>query len=109
MVAMTLIAPMIELIPIRWIAKMANDMLELPWIDSGGYRVQPPAGAPPGSNSVLSSKVNANGRIQNDPLFIRGSAMSGAPILIGISQRPEQRRVGKECVSTGSIRWAPDQ
>src|SRR3546814_5108790 len=97
MVAMTLIAPMIELIPIRWIAKMANDMLELPWIDSGGYRVQPPAGAPPGSNSVLSSKVNANGRIQNDQLFIRGSAMSGAPIILGISQfarptKPDPKR-----------------
>src|SRR3546814_11546471 len=103
--------------------------LPISWIDSGGYRVQPPAGAPPGSNSVLSSKVNANGRIQNDQLFIRGSAMSGAPIIIGISQlarptnagmipptiitsacmvvRSEERRVGQECVSPCRSRWSP--
>src|SRR3546814_20214315 len=102
MVAMTLIAPMIELIPIRWIAKMANDMLELPWIDSGGYRVQPPAGAPPGSKSVLSSKVNANGRNQKDQLFIRGSAMSGAPIIIGIRKVAKPKKAGLNPTKTST-------
>ena len=54
--------------------------------------VQPPAGPPPGTNSVDSSSVKANGRIQKLKLFMRGSAMSGAPTCIGIIQfaRPVQ-------------------
>ena len=36
--------------------------------------------------NVDSSNVKANGRIQNEKLFNRGSAISGAPIIIGISQ-----------------------
>ncbi len=63
-----------------------------PCSDSGGYSVQPPAGEPPGTNSVASSSVKANGRIQKLKLFRRGSAMSGAPTCIGIIQfaRPVQ-------------------
>src|SRR5438445_2994560 len=40
---------------------------------SGGYIVQPPAGAPPGTNSVASSSVKANGRIQKLKLLDRKS------------------------------------
>ena len=54
--------------------------------DRGGYRVQPPAMPPPGTNSVDSSRVKAKGRIQKLKLFMRGSAMSGAPICIGTIQ-----------------------
>ena len=41
---------------------------------------------------VESSSVKANGRIQKLKLFMRGSAMSGAPTCIGIIQlaRPTQ-------------------
>ncbi len=53
---------------------------------SGGYMVQPPATMPPGTKNVDSSRVNANGRIQKLKLFMRGSAMSGAPICSGIIQ-----------------------
>src|SRR4051794_5381594 len=53
---------------------------------SGGYIVQPPAGAPPGVKSVTSSREKGDGRIQNDQLFMRGSAMSGAPTCSGIIQ-----------------------
>src|SRR5213080_3809067 len=53
---------------------------------SGGYMVQPPAGAPPGTKNVDSSSVNAKGRIQKLRLLSRGSAMSGAPTCIGIIQ-----------------------
>ena len=53
---------------------------------SGGYIVQPLAGEPPGSNSVDSRMPNATGRIQNYQLFMRGSAMSCAPIMSGIIQ-----------------------
>ena len=41
---MMLIAPMIELMPIMWMAKIANATLLPPCSDSGGYSVQPPAG-----------------------------------------------------------------
>src|SRR5690606_28948614 len=56
------------------------------WKISGGYIVQPPAGAPPSMKNVDSSIANANGSSQNDQLFMRGSAMSGAPIIIGTIQ-----------------------
>ena len=73
-------------------AKMAIGKPSPPCSDSGGYSVQPPAGEPPGTNSVPSSSVNANGRIQNEKLLRRGSAMSGAPTCMGIIQfaRPVQ-------------------
>ena len=43
-------------------------------------------------SSVHASMVKAKGRIQKLQLFMRGSAMSGAPIIIGIIQfaRPTQ-------------------
>ena len=56
--------------------------------------VQPPAGAPPGENSVDSIRRKANGRIQNDRLFMRGSAMSGAPTISGIIQLPRPTNAG---------------
>ncbi len=90
MVAMMLIAPMIELMPIRWMAKiMKAHRVAALRATSGGYIVQPPAGAPPGMNRVDSSSMKANGRIQNDQLFMRGSAMSGAPTISGIIQLAE--------------------
>ena len=91
-VTTTFMAPRIEDAPIRWIAKIVIGKLSPACTDRGGYSVQPPAGAPPGTNSVSSSSVNANGRIQKLKLFSRGSAMSGAPTCIGIIQfaRPVQ-------------------
>ncbi len=100
MVAMMLIAPMIELMPIMCTAKMVNATESPPCSDSGGYSVQPPAGPPAPmpkntfSASGSSSTVNANGMIQNDQLFIRGSAMSGAPIIIGIIQLARPTKAG---------------
>jgi len=85
-VAMMLIEPRIDEMPIRWIAKIMNAIDSPPCSTSGGYIVQPAAGAPPGMKNVDSSRMKANGRIQNDRLFKRGSAMSGAPICIGIIQ-----------------------
>src|SRR5580693_6402850 len=62
--------------------------------DSGGYRGQPPATEPPGTNSVDNNKVKANGRIQKLKLFMRGSAMSGAPTCIGIIQLASPTKPG---------------
>ena len=78
----------------RWIAKTMNGNASPVCSTSGGYSVQPPAGAPPGRNSVRISMPNANGRIQKLQLFMRGSAMSGAPIIIGISQLARPTKAG---------------
>ena len=37
----------------------------------------------------MSNSVSAAGRSQNDMLFIRGKAMSGAPIISGTNQLPK--------------------
>ena len=46
------------------------------------------------STSGISSRVKAKGRIQNDQLFMRGSAMSGAPICSGIIQLARPTKAG---------------
>jgi hypothetical protein len=38
--------------------------------------------------------MKANGRIQNDRLFMRGNAMSGAPTINGIIQLPRPTKAG---------------
>src|ERR1700732_5505868 len=64
MVTTMLMAPRIEEAPIRWIEKTSIGKDAPVCSTSGGYMVQPPAGAPPGTNSDDSSSVNAHGRIQ---------------------------------------------
>ena len=56
--------------------------------------VQPTPGAPPGTKNDMINSVPANGRIQNDQLFIRANAMSGAPICIGINQFAKPTNAG---------------
>ena len=85
-VATTLIAPMIDDRPMKCIDKITNGSASPVCKVSGGYKVQPPAGPPPSMNNVESIIAKANGRIQKLQLFMRGSAISGAPIIIGISQ-----------------------
>src|SRR5690606_29351987 len=64
-----------------------------PEVASGGYIVQPPpVPEPPGgpsTNIEISISANDGGSSQNDRLFIRGNAMSGAPIMIGTNQLPK--------------------
>ncbi len=43
---------------------------------------------------------NATGRIQNDQLFMRGNAMSGAPIIIGIIQFARPTNAGMTAPNT---------
>src|SRR4029079_5085756 len=54
-VVMMLIDPMIDDAPMMWIAKIVRSMPMPCWIVSGGYIVQPPDDAPPGTNSDKSS------------------------------------------------------
>ena len=53
----------------------------------GGYTVQP-VPAPMPAKAERDSKVRDGGRSQNLILFIRGNAISCAPIIIGTSQLP---------------------
>ena len=46
----------------------------------------------PARRACTSSSVKANGRIQKLKLFMRGSAMSGAPTCSGISSSPARPR-----------------
>ena len=86
MVAIMLIAPMMEETPRKCTVKIRNGKPSPSWVIRGGYMVQPPAGAPPSMKKVASSMVKANGSIQKLMLFMRGSAMSGAPIIMGTIQ-----------------------
>ncbi len=43
----------------------------------------------PSTNSEMSSSVNEAGSSQNEMLFMRGKAMSGAPIISGTNQLPK--------------------
>src|SRR5579862_5645236 len=86
MVTTMLIAPMIEEAPIKCTAKTSIGMESPLCKTSGGYMVQPAAGAPPGMASEPISNMKANGRIQKLRLFMRGSAMSGAPTCKGTIQ-----------------------
>src|SRR3546814_7043543 len=50
---------------------------------------------------------------KNDRFALVGAAMStsmfaaGSPMILGAKARSEERRVGKECVSTCRSRWSP--
>lgn len=54
---------------------------------SGGYTVQP-VPAPASTVDEANNSINDGGRSQKLMLFIRGNAMSGAPIISGTSQFP---------------------
>ncbi|MGY4327963.1 hypothetical protein ACVWWG_002380 [Bradyrhizobium sp. LB7.2] len=95
MVVMKLIAPRIEEAPARWIDRIAKSTAGPGWpeVDSGAYIVQPaPTPLAPGSPSTkvdISSSANEAGSSQNEMLFMRGNAMSGAPIISGTNQLPK--------------------
>src|SRR6476661_10731150 len=89
MVVMKLMAPRIEDAPARWIDRIAKSTAGPGWpeVDSGAYNVQPvPTPLAPGSPSTKvdsSSNAKEAGSIQNEMLFMRGNAMSVAPINTG--------------------------
>ena len=55
--------------------------------DNGGYTVQPIPG-PTSTKLEVNNNNNAGGNNQNEMLFIRGKAISGAPIIKGTNQFP---------------------
>jgi len=89
-VVIKLIAPKIEETPAKCNLKMERST-ELPACETleanGGYTVQP-VPAPLSTNPPTNKSVSDGGRSQNLILFIRGNAMSGAPIIRGTNQFP---------------------
>lgn len=88
---MKLMAPRIDEIPARWSEKIARSTeapacARLP--ARGGYTVHP-VPAPASTVDEASKSRNDGGRSQKLILFIRGNAISGAPIISGTSQFPK--------------------
>lgn len=91
MVVIKLIAPRIDDTPARWREKMARSTDAPAWARlpaSGGYTVQP-VPAPASTIEEARRRRNEGGRSQKLMLFIRGKAISGAPIIKGTSQLPK--------------------
>lgn len=90
-VVMKLMAPRIDEIPARWREKMARSTEAPAWARlpaSGGYTVQP-VPAPVSTVEEARRRRKDGGRSQKLILFIRGNAISGAPIIRGTSQLPK--------------------
>lgn len=89
-VVMKLTAPRIDDTPARWREKIVKSTDAPAWARlpaSGGYTVHP-VPAPASTPEEASSSRNDGGRSQKLILFIRGNAISGAPIISGTSQFP---------------------
>lgn len=89
-VVIKLTAPKIEDAPARCKLKMVKSTDAPAWAilaANGGYTVQP-VPAPDSINPPAKSKVIEGGRSQKLILFIRGKAISGAPIIRGTNQLP---------------------
>jgi len=89
-VVIKLIAPKIEEIPAKCRLKIAKSTANPEWKRfpaKGGYTVQP-VPTPTPAKEETESKVKDGGNNQNLILFIRGKAISCAPIIIGTSQFP---------------------
>lgn len=90
-VVMKLIAPRIEETPAKCSEKIVRSTdapacARLP--ANGGYTVQP-VPAPASTIDDASKRRNDGGKSQKLMLFIRGNAISGAPIMSGTSQLPK--------------------
>jgi hypothetical protein len=90
-VTMKLIAPSIEDAPERCSEKIARSTdgpeCDLPLL-SGGYTVHP-VPAPPSTRAERRRSIREGGRSQKLILFLRGNALSGAPIRRGTNQLPK--------------------
>jgi len=89
-VVIKLIAPKIEDAPARWSLKIAKSTENPEWNKfpaNGGYTVHP-VPAPIPAKADEESKASEGGSSQNLILFIRGKAISCAPIIIGTNQFP---------------------
>ncbi len=93
-VVMKLIAPKIDEKPAakRPIIIKSKEGPGEPVVESGGYIThEPPNPSPlaePWTKKLINKQINAVGSNQKDKLFMRGKAISGAPIMMGTNQLP---------------------
>lgn len=90
-VVMKLIAPKMDETPAKWREKMVKSTEAPAWARlpaRGGYTVQP-VPAPASTIDEARRSRNEGGNSQKLILFIRGNAISGAPIIRGTSQLPK--------------------
>ncbi len=90
-VVMKLIAPRIDDTPAKWREKMAKSTEAPAWARfpaNGGYTVHP-VPAPASTVEDASRRRKDGGKSQKLMLFIRGNAISGAPIINGTNQLPK--------------------
>ena len=113
MVVMKLIAPRIEEMPARWMAE-DREVHGGTWRALGGKRrIDGPACADamatgrPGEEKGVRSSAKEAGSSQNEILFMRGNAMSGAPIIKGTIQLPNPPIIAGMIVKNIMMRpWA---
>lgn len=89
-VVINFIEAKIDEAPAKWrekIAKSTDPPACANPLESGGYMVHP-VPAPLSTPADAKSRIKEGGINQNLILFIRGKAMSGAPIIKGISHFP---------------------
>jgi hypothetical protein len=89
-VVMKLTAPRMELAPAKCRLKMERSTDAPAWAiidDRGGYTVHP-VPAPLSTIPPVNRRIKDGGNNQNLMLFIRGKAISGAPIIRGTNQFP---------------------
>jgi hypothetical protein len=87
---MKLTAPRMELAPAKCRLKMERSTDAPAWAiidDRGGYTVHP-VPAPLSTIPPVNRRIKDGGNNQNLMLFIRGKAISGAPIIRGTNQFP---------------------
>jgi hypothetical protein len=90
-VVIKLMTPRIEDTPARWRLKIDKSTEAPEWAileANGGYTVHP-VPAPLSTNPPVRRRVKEGGKSQNLILFIRGNAISGAPIIRGTNQLPK--------------------
>lgn len=90
-VVMKFMEARMEEAPARWRENIARSTDPPAWailLDSGGYMVQP-VPAPLSTPAEARRRIKDGGTNQNLMFFMRGKAMSGAPIIRGISQFPK--------------------
>src|SRR3546814_13750811 len=76
-----------------------------PFADSRPLMIETVELDPPGAGELLV-KVRAAGLCHSDLSVIDGSRPRVMPMVLGHEARSEERRVGKECVSTCRSRWS---
>lgn len=106
-VVIKLIAPKIEDTPARWREKIVKSTDAPAWARfpaKGGYTVHP-VPAPASTMEDAKRSKNDGGSSQKLMLFIRGNAISGAPIISGGKHRDQEEDIHYTSEQSGGLGW----